>query len=279
LQSGDKVRARGNPLALSSMMSAKHLFGLGYWPLYQRIKKIMAAFSDIHLRFKFQALSPVTENPSFDLSYFTTFTTQDLTDVQDLVTFLTASLSSIPSGGASAPYTYLSSDISRTALVHLVDVFDVTNHITGGAAGSPVLMSSFTIPSAGAVTNLPDGCCGAITLQAPYGTDVEFAPGTRPRARDRGRIYYGPLNNSAVVNEAVTNRPILTTGFRTDMTHWIKAINVHTSAPHTVVWNLGVWSRKNGAMKSLQETWIDDRPDYQRRRSGPGVTRTVLGLP
>jgi hypothetical protein len=237
------------------------------------------ALSSLKLRVVLTSLSPVTDNIGFDLSYFTTFVTQDLTDVADLVTFVTGSLNSVPTGAGSAPYTYISSVISRAANANTVDVYDVSNHLTGTPAGSPVLISSFTLSSPGAVTNLPSGVCAAITLQAPYGTDVEFGPGTRPRARDRGRIYFGPLANSATANEAVTNRPILTAAFRTDLTALIKKINVHTTAPHSVVYNLGVWSRKNGAMKSLQETWIDDRPDYQRRRDDQGATRTVVGLP
>lgn len=236
-------------------------------------------YSNLRLRLIMTSLSPVIDNCGFDLSYFTTFTTQDLTDVSDLVNFVTGSINSIPTGATNAPSYYIGSTISGVATASIVDVYDVTNHLNGSPAGSPVLMSTWG-PSLGLVTQgPPEGVCATITLQAPYGTDVEFAPGARPRARDRGRIYFGPLSAHGLSQEATTNRITLNTSIRTDLTKWIKAINVHTTAPHSVVYNLGVWSKKNAAMKSLQECWMDDRPDYQRRRADQGATKTIQGLP
>jgi hypothetical protein len=118
-----------------------------------------------------------------------------------------------------------------------------------------------------------------VTLQAPYGSDVEFLPGSRPRARDRGRIFFGPLAGQACSLEATTNRTIVSTSPRTDLTAWIKKICVLTTTPHTVVYNLAVWSRKNAVMKSLQEAWVDDRPDVMRRRAGSAGTKTIIALP
>lgn len=239
----------------------------------------MVAFSNLHVRIELASLSPVLDNVGLDLSYFTTFVTQDITDVSSLVTQITASFNAIPSGGSNKPCVYVGNTISRATNACMVNVYDVTTHLNGTPAGSPVLVSSFTMPTSGSVNGPPEGVCAAITLQAPYGTDVEFAPGTRPRARDRGRIYFGPLTAPAITSEATTNRQVLSTSVMGDLTKWIKAINVITTTGHSCLYNLGVWSRKNAAMKSLQEVWIDDRPDYQRRRADQGATRTILGLP
>lgn len=160
-----------------------------------------------------------------------------------------------------------------------VNVYDVSNVLGGGRMGSPYIVSSVAFGATAASGMSPHDAAAVITLQAPYGTDVEFAPGSRPRARDRGRIYWGPLSSSAYAIEAVTTRTILSPACRTDLTAFVKAINVITSTPHTVVWNLGVWSRKNAVMKSLQECWVDDAIDSQRRRGGTAAQKTIVGLP
>src|SRR5215831_14312925 len=224
----------------------------------------MAAYSNLHLVVKFTSLSPVIDNPSFHLDYFTTYTTQDISDVSSLVSQVAASLNSTPAGGTVAVGTYLSTVLSRSSNQSLVDVYDVTGHLNGTPAGSPVLASAFTLSAAGTTGVFPEGVACVITLQAPYGTDVEFAPGARPRARDRGRIYFGPISASTASNEAVTNRTYVGSGTQTNLTKWIKSINVITTTSHTVIYNLAVWSRKNAAMKSLQECWVDDRYDYVR---------------
>jgi hypothetical protein len=243
------------------------------------MKNVPGPLSNLHIRFTFQSLSPVVNPFIWDFSYFTTFTTQDISDVSDLCNHIVTSFSAVPTGGTNAPSHYWSGILNGGANASMIDVYDVTNHLDGSKAGSPVLVSSFTANLGIAGGVVPEGDSVVITMQAPYGTDVEFAPGMRPRARDRGRLYFGPVSANAYTPEGVTNRCLITTTCRGDLTKWIKAINVYTSSPHTVVWNLGVWSRKNAAMKSLQEVWIDDRPDYTRRRAGKAATKTVLGLP
>lgn len=239
----------------------------------------MAPLQNLHIRIKFTTLSPLLDPPSFDLSYFTTFTTQDATDVAALVSNIHTSLTTIPSGGANTPAQWLSSTLSRAVNGVLYDVYDVSSHLNGSPAGSPYLIANYQLSSTTSSTPMPEQVAAVITLQAPYGTDVEFLPGSRPRARDRGRIYFGPLAGQACSLEATTNRTIVNAAPRTDLTRWIKSICVYTSPPHTVVWNLAVWSRKNATMKSLQECWVDDRPDVMRRRAGLAGAKTIQALP
>lgn len=242
------------------------------------------ALSALNLRIKFNTIDPVLDPPSFDLNYFTTYTTQDISDVADLVSKVTTSLGTTHGGSAHSPNQLMNKALDNGTNKSLVDVSDISNHLDGTPHGSPVLLSSFTLAASGSITNAPFGCCAVITLQAPYGTDVEFGgspPGkTRPRARDRGRIYFGPLNlSSCMVDDSTSNRTKLGSAVGNDLCQWIKSINVITTTPHTIVYNLGVWSRKNAAIKSLQEVWVDDRIDYQRRREDQGVVKTILGLP
>lgn len=239
----------------------------------------MALYSNLHIECKMTSLSPVVPNASLNFNYFTTFVTQDITDLSDLINQLATKINAVPTGGTSSAANWIANVMSRSASQMLIDVYDVTSVLHGGRMGSPVLISSKTLGATTASGAAPQEGAAVITLQAPYGSDVEFGPGTRPRARDRGRIYWGPLPGTAYTAEATTNRTLIATGVRTDLTAFVKSINVLTSSPHTVVWNLGVWSRKDGIMKSLQECWVDDNPDTQRRRGGKPVAKTILGLP
>jgi hypothetical protein len=129
-----------------------------------------------------------------------------------------------------------------------------------------------------ATYDLPEGVAAAITMQAPYGTDVEYAPGARPRSRDRGRFYFGPLNQQCLLKEA-DGSSSWTIPFKNCMTQWLKVLNAFTSTAHSVNFLLGVWSRQNAIIKSLAEGWLDDRPDYQRRRAGVEGSKQTILLP
>jgi len=228
---------------------------------------------------KFTSLSPVIDNPSFHLDYHTTFGTQDITDVSNLCDQITASLNAVPSGAVSAPGHYLAPVVSRTAGQSMIDVYDVTNHLDGSRAGSPVQIKSWSLTSSPFGGAVPEGCAVALTLQASFGTDVEFGPGTRPRARDRGRVYFGPIDGAAIGVEGTTNRTVVAPQCQIDLTAWIKKINVIITTSNTITYKLAVWSRKNAAMKDLVSVAVDDRPDYQRRRADQGATKLSVGLP
>jgi hypothetical protein len=239
----------------------------------------MAAFQNLQLRTEFTSLSPVIDNVSLHLSYYTSFATATVSDVSDLMSHVAASFNAIPTGGVAKPGSYLGPVLSRATNSTIMQAYDVTAHLDGSTAGSPVVMTSFTLPASTITTQMPEGVCATITLQAPYGTDVEFAPKARPRARDRGRIYFGPLYSTITNTEASTNRSILNANVMGDLTKWLAAISVYTTPTNSIVYNLSVWSRKNALMKKAQEAWVDDRPDYQRRRADQGVAKTIIALP
>jgi len=140
-------------------------------------------------------------------------------------------------------------------------------------------VSSATLGGTPGTNPVPQEAAAVITLQSPYGADVEFGPGTRPRARDRGRIYFGPIDSGSLSVEATTNRTLLLPAMRTSLTAWIKAINIHTTAPTSCTYDLAVWSRRGAQMKSLSSCWIDDNPDTQRRRGGTHAAKTQIALP
>jgi hypothetical protein len=233
----------------------------------------------LHLRIGFSSLSPAVGPFSWDFSYHTANVTADITDVSDLVTFVTTQINTAAGGMVHPLSYYLSSVISRVTTNHRWEVYDVTLHLDGRPAGSPVLLGSWTMGGVAGSGGSPEAVSAVATLQAPYGTDVEFAPGSRPRARDRGRIYIGPLGTTFALGQDTSNRAIIQPAFAADITKFIKNVNVHTTVPNSIPYNLCVWSRKNAAMKALQEVWVDDRPDYRHQRAGKNTSKLVLGLP
>jgi hypothetical protein len=233
--------------------------------------------TSILVRSTFTSLSPIVDNVSQDLSYVATIGVAAQADVISLVSQVGASYSTLPAGATHTAAYYIGPVMSATANAHLIQAYDITTHLDGSPHGSPVVVSTFGLTGTRSAAALPEGVCAAITLQAPYGSDVEFAPGTRPRARDRGRIYFGPLSASGVTTDA-SQRVIITAAAGADLLKWIKSINTLTT-PGGTTWVLGVWSRKNAGIKVLQEAYIDDRPDYQRRRTDQSSARYVQLLP
>lgn len=175
--------------------------------------------------------------------------------------------------------TYGAPSIDTGTSHGMIEAYDVTAHLDGSAAGSPVATQAYTAVAEGTLTSLvPEGVACCVSYRANYGTDVEFGTGSRPRARDRNRFYIGPLYGACLSAEATTHRAAFSTAF----------INVVLGALNTLAlvnegatptWALRTWSRKNASTSVAQTAWIDDRPDYQRRRADPSVIRTYHALP
>jgi hypothetical protein len=177
---------------------------------------------------------------------------------------------------------YLSATLNRGANVSELAVYDITGALgVGDPAGSPVAVRMFTLGNpVGGVVSLPAGDCGVLSWRAAYGSDVEFGTGTRPRASDRNRMYIGPINSGAINDDSeIPVVTILHANFRSDLLRAILALQTALLAIDNP-WQIEVWSRKDAACKDATVAWVDDRPDYQRRRSAPmPATRTYEDLP
>lgn len=239
----------------------------------------MAPIQSVHVKLLLKSLSPAVPNASIGLNYGTGFSTATTADLIDLASHVANSLSTMPSGGTAIIGNFIAPVIARGSGAILWDVYDITGSLAGSRMGSPVAVGSAALSGTPGTNPVPQETAATITLQAPYGSDVEFGPGTRPRARDRGRIYFGPLDSGSLAIEATTNRCLLSPTVRTNLTAWIKSINAYTSVPSTVNWSLCVWSRRNATLKSLVQVSVDDNPDTQRRRGGKAVAKTILSLP
>jgi hypothetical protein len=203
-------------------------------------------------------------------------------------------------GASLALSGYLSASLDANTNHSTVSLYDVTNHLDGTAAGSPILVTPWTLGTRAAISAMPEGVCAVLGMQAAYGTDVEFgtaAPIPTPpdivadfgaasthtgrprlRARDRGRIYFGPLASTALTTEAGTARAVLSAQFQTDIKKAAFAL-ADVSISSTPTWAMRVWSRRNAGVKLIDHFRTADRPGYQRRRVDPSTIITTLAGP
>jgi len=159
-----------------------------------------------------------------------------------------------------------------------IEYYDVTTHLDGSPAGSPIHLHTGSFSPGAASHYMPEGVTAAVSYRADYGTDVEFAPGTRPRARDRNRFYLWPITNLAMSQDAGTGRTILSNTFITTVLNAVSVNLLGIGTAPTHVGDLVVWSRKNASVKPIVDIWMDDRPDYQRRRSDQSTLRSTISV-
>lgn len=165
---------------------------------------------------------------------------------------------------------HMSPAISRIALP-VVRHYFMDGHLNGTPAGSPHRIDTWSANLAAAsATALPAEVACVLSFHSEYNLSAEFAPGSRPRARKRGRLYIGPLNQSTLTTSSLraVPAPAFTTRLadagvrlrdRDDVAKW------------------AVWSRTAGTMFPVTGLWVDDEFDTQRRRGERALTRTVRG--
>jgi hypothetical protein len=147
--------------------------------------------------------------------------------------------------------------------------YDLTGHLDGTAHGSPERIDTFVLGDmiTGGV-GYPSELAVCMSFHSLYGGDVEFAPGSRPRARDRGRVYIGPLVRS------VGDQDALTQAIRVSQTTRETVVQAGGRLRATAAINWSVWSRKAAALKVATLVSCDDAFDVQRRRGEAPLVRT-----
>lgn len=238
----------------------------------------MASVNVALVRCTIPTLNPDTDAVTSQFVY-----AQDGGNTGDLVAHIAGFYNTAGAGATQALCHYLSPIFDGGTNHGVIEVYDLTSHLDGSPMGSPVDGGNFTLTGPGSSTMVPEGVSACVSWRAAYGTDVEYGPHVRPRARDRNRRYLGPLNSSAL--SAVfsgSNRVTLFPQFMTDALANTKQVEVITSTGFGTgfgpdQWNLQVWSPTAGTVKPVYEYWIDDRPDYQRRRSDqPGIKNFLM---
>lgn len=241
----------------------------------------------------------LTDGLTFLDSSSNSFTFKSSTDVDpvtlasSLEPLVEAFYNTNAAGATNHLTSYISNDVSRLTGATSTTWYDVSASL-GGPLGPPIETDLWTLAGGGGTGRLPPGVAITLGYRAAYGGDAEKgasaslpstdqaidqgAPAThtgitRPRARDRGRIFFGPLNPLAVIvgNDSV-NGGTVSTAARTDIGAAFKALCA--AAPlatpgATVV----VWSRRAAAVKDVAYFYVDEGSTYQRRREDDTVNR------
>lgn len=200
----------------------------------------------------------------------------------------------MPSGGGTGGdflTNFFSPELSSIANGAVVKIYDISDSLHGQSHGSPVYTLPFTLRaragSAGplprqvaVVARLETGARAASPVEVPdNGTTGVVDPGLqvdRPKARQTGRLYIGPLNTACLETApggfvANSFRNSLALSF-VDLAEGIRDI-AGTN------WALGVWSRRNGQVMPAHFVHVDNRWDTQRRRLPKASAATRMALP
>jgi len=94
----------------------------------------------------------------------------------------------------------------------------------------------------------------------------------QPQSRRRGRIYLGGLGQ-AVANGSASLFPLVLSG---GITATIAAASAFKTGTAADGWTWSVYSRMNDAMVAVDNGWIDNAADTQRRRGQQSSLRTTF---
>jgi hypothetical protein len=222
----------------------------------------------LKIRTTVASIDPIVDPSGWSHVYFALLGPLSLVGLHALVLHELAFLNTVPATGTHALEYYLANVMDRTPGGIQYEIYDITGHLDGSPAGAPIHVETQQLGSTTSGTDLPEQISGAVGYRGDYGTDVEFGPGTRPRARDRNRTYVGPLNNDTVDHDGATGRCTMSNVFRGDLLLAMHDLALDFSAD-TVTTQLAVWSRKNASTKPVVEVFADNRFDVQRRRADP----------
>jgi hypothetical protein len=173
--------------------------------------------------------------------------------------YVTSSSAGHPSG------YYLSPAVSRVANAHEVAIYALDMADPAHYYGSPVTVGSFTIATGFTGQGMPNEVAVVVSYRADYGSDPEHGGTTRPRADDRGRIYFGPLDAAASGTLTVLGLsvPVVSSALLTLLSAQISLLATTAFSHH---WQMMVWSRKRQQMKEAISKAINQDFDTQERR-------------
>lgn len=160
---------------------------------------------------------------------------------------------------------YISNFVDRGA-THEIQVYRIQ---ADGSLDSPIGTSAWLGPKAALSTSgQATEVQGVLSFHADLSGVLEESGATRPRARRRGRLYIGPLNNQAI--DETTPPYFLSDEFR----FCLQSAGSRLISLYGGGWS--VWSRADGTLRSVVGGWTDNAPDTQRRRGVTSTSRTTF---
>ncbi len=155
---------------------------------------------------------------------------------------------------------YLSNVLSNGTGAHQVKIYDLTDP----SPRPPVHIGTFT--RAGGPAPLPTEVAVCASFQG-------IQEAGHSQARRRGRVFIGPLR-VATIDSGTDGYPRVSNATRSDIA--LACSNLAEDAV-LVDWAWCVWSRADDVLYVVNNGWVEDEFDTQRRR-GPGpLTRTTWG--
>jgi hypothetical protein len=209
--------------------------------------------------------------------------------VGDLQNWVFALLNTAVGTQTSPLAAYLSSKISRASFGISAALTDVTAHLDGSPAGAPYNTFTLTLGAAGSSVDFPPQCAATVGYRADYSGDVEHGPTvslpstdqaidqgapathtgvSRPRARDRARSFFGPLNETAFQADGS-----LGTTLKADLVLRFNDSLITQNPGLANQFNVVVWSRRNAAVKQVKYLYVDEFPTTVRRRGDTTANR------
>lgn len=194
-----------------------------------------------------------------------------------------------PSGGGLPLDNYLSAEISRVNHPKVTTYeYDFTAPQVDKRGrqywltGSPIKESTYAGVGAAASAGAAPG---QVAVCLSYHGDLtglhESIPGapagpegdTHPKARRRGRLFIGPLNQSAVQAGSAPARP--SAGLIGSLTAAADKLEVDSSLVQGAGSGWAVFSPTSGSWVLVEGGWVDNRFDTQRRRLIGATSRTT----
>jgi hypothetical protein len=180
-----------------------------------------------------------------------------------LITGVIGLYTSTPAGGSQAVMARMSALTDDNNVV--VKVYD-----QAAAPHSPPLQTeSVGLPGfgGGSGSPLPTELAACLSYRAHFPTSVD------PKRR-RGRIYIGPLQQGSL-QVSPTTEAILAPAFCDDLT---RAAGDMAAVCNTAGYDWSVFSRANGVAYSIDEVWVDNAVDIQRRRGIKATARVTAAI-
>lgn len=219
------------------------------------------------------------------------------------ITAIADALADFYNGGTTTIAQYLNDTRSRVAGHLVMRFYDITAakqrvRVTNAKGvqvwrtppvGSPYSVQPRTLGAVGAGSGLPAevACCVSLRTEnrASVQTEVPDADADqavdRPKARNTGRLYLGPLTTSALAAGGAGDRriePNLRTAIAAAALRLDTAIEAIAGGPpdHTYSWC--IWSRADGVLRKVHDVVIDDAFDTMRKRGVAPTGNTVQTL-
>lgn len=173
--------------------------------------------------------------------------------------YLVSFYNTVHTPGTTALAGFLSGDLSRSALFHSIKFYDYADP----HPRAPYYSTTWSLGAlSGTGVNLPKEVAACLSYRATYASGI-------PPARQRGRLYIGPLNTNVLTGTSTAN-PTLDTAFQAAL----RGAGTYLAGLSTAGSKWAVRSRVLGISSEITGGWVDNAFDSQRRRGLAATSRT-----